>query len=1434
MDTDSNIDIVGFKHSFTNLPGTEIPTFSVKFYSSSSESATSAEWQQIGYVQSSNNIIFLNDVKRYLKLEIQFDTESNLSSSNFLFLIQVNIDDISVPVITDHARNVLSKFPSWTKIYSDSLEKSTPELATPDTKAGAMVNALLGEDLDNVDRLIDDINLNSFISTADINEIAWLYVVPSVKPGFIKVLGDSIELARVSSYYELMQQSYNDFVFYYDFVTQEIYSIRPFTEVLVDQVSYEQTPVQNYNSFDELGLRVGLQRLYLESNLNFKKRILDVYKNPPSVDVEGLKKTLRRELDIWRAFGSTPDSNYAGATPEIIEISDFENNDGTYFSFEGNPNDSFFDLVERMNNRFPANLGYARWEETYWDYAGLSQEGVSSIPQTTDIKQIDDFDHQAGVGDFDDVKIVLEPVERDLEEYEFNLRIKGIKSDSTIEAYEPIKIAYDTYVSYYEPYVDNQSATVNYEVQLTLNAHGSIPQGAVYTASVVDYVKNVNNQNHPSSPEYIVREIFNPSLFASSDLRFVNSGSTPYFNTIYPSATESYYINQIPLYAVSQASVKYISSTNQSGATGSYAWIRFLDATPSTYAQTANATIVKTPTLENVDQLKLAISSKIWDPNKVRVSNTDKVRSSSVGNTLNVSGNPSQTNSINIDPMDLKKNFLLPYGADPIYVHIENVVTDSYTVDLSSTPNSGYGGVSHNTEDGVDYLIPSSPNIIAGFINPDFATPQFHENYISTSGSTVNYYFTRLKFPYDATPSSIFIEAASGPYYPFEQKVWTNFEAEHNTNFTFYMSENGIQKSSPDVHYEILDNNQGNLIGSYDIFRSDFGLEEYNTDPNLIVKSIEVINENDNILIWQENESDTDGSLNMNYFDEATGQYILKDINIRARYDLTSEKNISPSIRSGWYYQNGEERFVYAKPRTKIYSNINDINLEEVARNGSPLILDVQTQGSTPVQYRQVSFYDEATPSNYNEYNFEYITARQENVLYLAYSDVYAVEIKDTFTGQTIATNISSNTNQISSSLIPSNAPFVIGREYRVTYKVRRSFYVDNQDYDSQTDEYQTRIYIIDEPTPSYAATVTYESAVYDKDFEIPELKLNPLYSVLDEGYVFISHETYASDTADLNLSPKKIIANGIDYSILTIFSKDQNLNPKPYQSFSLQGQYLSATPNIVTTNDEGYGISKIYYSGGQQNVPYSTYLNVTGMDSSTPGSHQNSSSGLISGQEIIYLQAPRVEQQRLIAEADKKIVNADGLEKLTVYGKTSPNKKVYWRKSRNLHDAITGPYSTSAASPGQLLTSGMVQSDANGNFYIQHFIAQNDATPGYWFVVVDTESASTPNANPVTIAGDIIYWYEKYDANQASTEEPYYIPLANESSDYVPYNQDVVFKANVITNDVYYDENAATPWPLPIWYPINRYTQYQIGLLGSTPNQIESLSGIHPDYEEE
>jgi hypothetical protein len=143
------------------------------------------------------------------------------------------------------------------------------------------------------------------------------------------------------------------------------------------------------------------------------------------------------------------------------------------------------------------------------------------------------------------------------------------------------------------------------------------------------------------------------------------------------------------------------------------------------------------------------------------------------------------------------------------------------------------------------------------------------------------------------------------------------------------------------------------------------------------------------------------------------------------------------------------------------------------------------------------------------------------------------------------------------------------------------------------------------------------------------------------------------------------------------------------------------------------------------------------------------------------------------------------------------------------------------------------VTTDSNGYFKVQDFIAQADATPGYWFVSLETNfntSASTPSN---TLAGDVVYWYEKYDSAQSTLDEPVLKPNFNLSPTYKHYAANKAFKVNSLTEEVYYNSSATPTWTLPKWYPISMYTQYEIGLLGATPYVVE-YSDLHPDYEEE
>jgi len=1438
VDTRSAINILGFKHSFTNLPGLEDPQFSVKIFTSDKDTTSETEWKQVAYTDSKNNILFLRSSERYAKFELDFEVSSDISSANFLLLVQIEINEPSIPNISEHSRNVLSRFPTWTKMYTDSLEREVSETATPISQAGKIVSSIFRDDLDEIDRLVDSIELESYISSADIRELAWIYISTPVDPGFVEVRGDGIQLGRLSSYEDLIKSLPTDYSFYYDFLSRSLYTLRPFDEIKTDQKIVDQIVVQNYNSFDEFGLRVGLNRLYLESNDNFKKRILDVYLNPPSVSKLGLQKTLRRELDIWRAYGATPDSNYVGATPEIIEILNLQKST-PYFDLSGNPLPTMFSFVEELNDRFAVNVGYAKWRESYWDYAGAKQEGVSSIPQISDVNNINQEYYQTGVGDFDDAKVILETLDRQTADKYFTFNVKGIKSDEIEYANEPISIYYDSYVSYYEKYYDHGTATLNYIIDLRLRPHGTMTSARTYSALLVDKPKNIYAPNSSSSPEYIIRNIFTPTNYSDPTIRFTDN-STPYYNIINPSATQSYAINQIPAAYVESATITYSAFVDNNNSTGNYGWIRLEGSTPNNYITSSNTRVIKNTATPTYQDLTLKLASNIYNDPKSRLVITTKVRSSAVNQKLNESPIFAEKNNIVINPSDIKSKFVLPVASTPEYIYIENVVVDKYDVNHSTAPYSNYGGVSHNRQTDNYELIPSSPNIIISILNPDFATPHLHDSYIDvTGGSTYNYYFKSIKWPYQANPEKIMISSADGAHYPLEYKVWENFESSYNSTINYKISNNGALLSTPNDGIEDLNNQQNNLIGTFDFTRSQLGLSAYEQDPNLIIKSIEVINNDNETIVWQENSYDELGNINLNYLDNQDNKYKMKSIQFNAKYDIEAERYLIPSLRSGWYYYQSSpnygatQGYIYAEPKLYTSSSDYSFSIGETAKAGSPIVVNVISNGST-AEYYQVSFYEEATPSNLSYYNFEYIIATNPYSIFLAYKDVFDVSIYDTYTGEYVTTNESSSTNEIKLFSIPEQTPFVIDREYKVTYRVRNVFNVDNFVYNNLTEQYETNITLLSTPNSNYTTSVTYESSLYDKDFEINNVYLNPVYNPISEGYLYLSHDSYDAQSADLYVSPKEILDDQIDFSVISILSKDQNGNPKPNQTFEISGQNISATPQYVTTNSDGLGKAIIRNSGSSISKTELRSIYINGVQNGSINADDNSDSYGISATANYYVKPANVAHTSLYADPDKKIITADGKEVLNIIGETTSNSTVYWRKARSVYSALAMGYSASSATPGQSVSSGYVVSDQYGKFKIGPFIVQNDATPGYWFTVVDTESNSSISTNPITISGDIVYWYEKYDSVQSDNQESVYIPTSNESSEYESYREDLKFKVDSITGSEYYDSEAATPWNMPRWYPIDRFTQYQLGYFGSTPNTINNLDNLHKDFEEE
>lgn len=435
------------------------------------------------------------NTKRYAKFEVIIDTELvDLAVLSFILVIEVAISDPISPVLSQAAKNILKKFPSWMALYKDSYDQATPNLYVPQTTAGKFITALVGDNLDSFDRQLDLLKINSFIERASEDELAWIYSSNNVNTIFHKVIGAGIEFARIDNIVDFLKCKKTDYVFYHNPINREIITLREYFPLQIKNensglTDLTQTPVQIFNWFDELGLRVGVTRLYLEENKSFKERILDAFKNPIGTDLESFKKTLRRELNLWKAFGVEPSSDHVGATPEILEMSDIISST-PYFMAGGNHTDEFVELIKEININYPNNWGYFKFDESIWDYAGLNQEGVGRVSARYYDDEINVPYYQPGVGDQDDLALSIRQTDATPIYFETNLIATGVRTVGSTPWYYPVDIAYTYNSDYTIKEYDNPSATVNYTLEFHATPHGEYATPTVFYAADIIYPKN--------------------------------------------------------------------------------------------------------------------------------------------------------------------------------------------------------------------------------------------------------------------------------------------------------------------------------------------------------------------------------------------------------------------------------------------------------------------------------------------------------------------------------------------------------------------------------------------------------------------------------------------------------------------------------------------------------------------------------------------------------------------------------------------------------------------------------------------------------------------------------------------------------------------------------------------------------------------------------
>jgi hypothetical protein len=126
-------------------------------------------------------------------------------------------------------------------------------------------------------------------------------------------------------------------------------------------------PHHIWNPFDEFGFLFDLERIPLETNESYKKRILDVNKNPGNSTKDGLYNHISRELGLNKNEISIEELNDKYYRENLIENS-------------GLPTDKLFYIFEYIRNNIPLFWNELIWDEGYWDIVNKNGEEYDYLP----------------------------------------------------------------------------------------------------------------------------------------------------------------------------------------------------------------------------------------------------------------------------------------------------------------------------------------------------------------------------------------------------------------------------------------------------------------------------------------------------------------------------------------------------------------------------------------------------------------------------------------------------------------------------------------------------------------------------------------------------------------------------------------------------------------------------------------------------------------------------------------------------------------------------------------------------------------------------------------------------------------------------------------------------------------------------------------------
>lgn len=1421
IDTSGRIDVISWQLNFTTINSADIIS-SFNVYTSTSASSTQA---YLGDWSATNNIIPGDDIYvinsgRYAFFELELTSDMSMSTVDFEVYVVIEIDP---PVINGYftgTKALQNKFPEWMALReydpSDPLG-ATP--ATPTSVGGQFLNAVAGEWLTDLQSKLQYQQYQFFINSVDTTQKAWVYRGIGLPQFVYSIKGDGVELTKATDIEDFHKSLSTEDVGFWNQSTREIYVNKKYTIFTVNGVALTGglTEYQVWNSIDDIGTTVDLFRLPLEDNNSFKLRILDVYRNPSGVSMEAFQLAMRRELNLWKYWGSTPNSDYLGATPNVSEIQDIESN-SEFFGLDGMPTTKFINLVTELAETYPITWGYFLWNNSFWDLDGLEGKGFNTLPRQFDATPISAQYLESGVGDGNDMYMFRPQGYTGLNQFTGKLKVRG-RQKTTRTEYVPLTFDVKVYGTAAENYYTNPNVTGNFTIEITVS-------GIVYYCPItITTQNNTTYYSTPNSSGIALLEWTTPDGYTDAAFVFKNYTTDAVFGSNAATPT-----NQINLRNATRIEVKkgwYGGPT----ATPSYInlptdsqYRLWFIQTPATWiGQGSGGTSLLLTSfnwLTTIPTLRMQSQSLNYfaaTPNGAPPATPNAWMSDVYTYTIKLNG---------VAPNMTQQNFTLNL---PKIIWPASTINRQYVIELSTFSGTTYGAYSDATA-ATPVFVPSSQLLLNGSSAWTIGGKAQSLTYLSTTAV--------FSSNYNTTTS-----------------VWSLFEASQISQLpSGTVDENGpyiAGRPAPKLNKDFQ-------VTNLNLTRDDFGIP--NTTNYIITwMGVDTVS-NNNVLMWLNTNSvypavtdSAETGLTLVYpsntivetLNTTTSKYVFSKFPVYAKLKPGVNDKWNPKLYSGYFYDDVDEYYMYANPVIES-ATANTKTLSGLNRQGAPLIIKAMSGTSVGKELRQVAFWSSSTPSTATPTTTttQILQGNGSKTLYAAYKDIYNISVWDNTVNQTVSVASATSADNIIRLAQNTN----VNHSYSVTYTVRYAYAVDN-DYIDTDGQYKSRIYFDQSPAQISATTynITYESSIYDPATPV-DVPLNPMYTSVSEGFVFIDHDIRPLTQLEVKISPSILVADGNDYALITFRSYDNVGNPKPFQKFQVYTNWGAIDKTIVTTDRDGFGYatltSKLWAGSG---INQATPATPNALPAATPGSNIQgyilAATPGLNAKAGFQIQLLPPALGKVYASMDSASIISDGRSATAVFGlvedaahRPLANTTVYWNKARTMYELFKNrKLIVSAATPGSRNLSGSVTTDSKGRFSIGPFISST--TSGYWFVSTEAIVPATPSTY-TDYRGDVVYWYEYPNITSGidtvSSNIIYPTQSATPSWKIPQYSFGSAFPTT-------YDEatpraiTAATPslvWTPPKWYAIDRYKQYQMGLLGNATSVI-AATPAYPSYKE-